>query len=91
MGTIAARQAREMIHNAIRVIAIEWICASQAIFLQNAEEQLSSHSLYCLKWLRNFAPPLTEDASISEQIEAVAHALLTRDDWHLDGTALTLA
>jgi histidine ammonia-lyase len=81
MGTIAARQVREMLKNAIKVIAMEWICASQAIFLQSAEDQLSPQIRHCLTWLRQIAPPLTEDASISHQIEAVASALFTSDGW----------
>ncbi|WP_249663413.1 aromatic amino acid lyase, partial [Lysinibacillus fusiformis] len=41
MGTTSARHVRQIVHNSARVIAIELICASQAIHLDKAEEQLS--------------------------------------------------
>ncbi|MGG1662516.1 histidine ammonia-lyase [Brevibacillus sp. NRS-1366] len=76
MGTIAARQSREIIANAARVIAIEMICASQAIYLQQAEEDLAPRTRQHLDWVREIIPPLTTDTAISEQIELLAQALL---------------
>ncbi len=81
MGTIAARQLRQMVHNAVRVIAMEMICASQAIYLEKAESEVSSKSRERLAWIRSMVPPLREDASVSEEIEKLAHALLTDDAW----------
>lgn len=76
MGTIAARQAREIVHNAARVIAIEMICASQAIYLQQAEEDLAPRTKLQLDWVRAIVPPLETDRAISAEIEQLALALL---------------
>ncbi|WDL98051.1 histidine ammonia-lyase [Alicyclobacillus sp. ALC3] len=75
MGTIAARQARQVVHNALRVIAIELICASQALYLDKAENDLSEASRRTLEFVRSFAPPLNTDASVSDAIAALADAL----------------
>ncbi|WP_236708046.1 histidine ammonia-lyase [Brevibacillus choshinensis] len=76
MGTIAARQAREIIGNASRVIAIEMICASQAIYLEQAEAELAPRTRKHLEWVREVIPPLTTDTAINEQIELLAKAIL---------------
>lgn len=76
MGTIGARQARSIVHNAAKVVAIEWICASQALYLAGAEGEVSPTSRARLAWLREMAPPLTRDESVSDRIERVAAALL---------------
>jgi histidine ammonia-lyase len=81
MGTIAARQLREMVRNAIKVIAIEMICASQALYLQAAEQHTSPKTQQRLEWIRKIAPPLDADLSTSEYIDNLAAALLTSDDW----------
>lgn len=79
MGTIAARQVREMIRNSAQVVAIEMICASQAIYLEGAESEISPASQVLLKWVRSVVSPLTEDASISEGIEKLTRVLLVGD------------
>lgn len=79
MGTIAARQVRQMIHNSARVIAIEMICASQAIALLGAEDEVAPHTRRDLQWVRELSPVLTRDASISDNIERVAQAILQTD------------
>lgn len=76
MGTIAARQARDMVRNTASVLAIELICASQAIYLEGAEEALSDASKSLLTWVRATVPPLTGDASISDGIERLSKALV---------------
>lgn len=87
MGTIAARQARQMIRNSAQVLAIEFICASQAIYLEGAETEISPQSQALLKWVRSVVSPLTQDASISEEIEQLTRVLLAgdfRDIWAVD-------
>ncbi|GKV64807.1 MULTISPECIES: histidine ammonia-lyase [unclassified Sporosarcina] len=79
MGTIGSRQAREIIHNSARVIAIELICASQAIHLDHAESELAPATKSYLEKVREICPPLLGDRDISEQIEQLAQFLL-RDD-----------
>jgi histidine ammonia-lyase len=84
MGTIAARQVRQMIRNSASVIAIEMICASQAIYLQKADGEVSPHSRKCLDKLRELAPPLTGDASTSDTIRRVTDWLLSYDNGLVD-------
>lgn len=80
MGTIAARQVRQIVHNTARVIAIELICASQAIYLEKAEEELSPMTGVFLKKVRQYCPPLTTDQPIGDEIEALAEFLLVSDE-----------
>ncbi|WP_066067103.1 histidine ammonia-lyase [Neobacillus soli] len=79
MGTIASRQAREIIHNSARVIAVEMICASQAIYLEKAENQLAPATRAYLEKVRDICPPLEGDRAISDQMEELAQFIL-RDD-----------
>ncbi|MBU8880500.1 histidine ammonia-lyase [Bacillus sp. FJAT-29790] len=79
MGTIASRQAREIIHNSARVIAIEMICASQAIYLEKAENQLAPVTRDFLEKVREICPPLESDRAISDQMEELAQFILRED------------
>ncbi|MFE3573802.1 histidine ammonia-lyase [Lysinibacillus sp. NPDC059133] len=80
MGTTAARQARQIVHNSARVLAIELIAASQAIFLEKAEHQLAPITRKFLEIVRSFCPPLEGDKAIGEETEALAHYLLSSND-----------
>lgn len=68
MGTIAARQALQMIQNTRRVIAIELICAMQAVeyrgihLMATATKQLYEKA-------RNIVPSITKDRVFSFDIE----------------------
>ncbi len=77
MGTIAARQCREIVHNVARVVAIEMACAAQAVHLQQCADRLAPATRRLLAQVRRFVPPLTEDASLSEPIEKLAEAILS--------------
>ncbi|ARJ37671.1 histidine ammonia-lyase [Sporosarcina ureae] len=79
MGTIGSRQAREIIHNSSRVIAIELICASQAIHLEQAEKELAPATKAYLEKVRTICPPLEADRDISQQIEALSTFILRED------------
>ncbi|MEH7122482.1 histidine ammonia-lyase [Bacillus sp. JJ1773] len=79
MGTIGSRQAREIIHNSARVIAIEMICASQAIYLEKAESQLAPATREYLEKVRAICPPLESDRAISDQMEELAQFILRAD------------
>ncbi len=81
MGTIGARQAREIVHNALRVVAIEWIAAAQAIWVQGADDEVSPVSRRRLQWLRKMVPPIEQDTSLGDKIEQVAHAFVEDGDW----------
>lgn len=80
MGTTSARQARQMTHNAAKVIAIELICASQAIYLSKCEEDLAPRTRAFLEVVRSYCPPLESDKAIGEEIEALAHYLLNGNE-----------
>lgn len=80
MGTTSARQARQMTHNAAKVIAIELICASQAIYLSKCEDELAPRTRQFLDIVRTFCPPLETDKAIGEEIEALGHYLLHSND-----------
>ena len=79
MGTIASRQARDIVHNAARVIAIEMICASQAIYLEQAENQLAPATREFLEKVRAICPPLETDRAISDEMEELAQFILKED------------
>ncbi|MFJ5765946.1 histidine ammonia-lyase [Lysinibacillus sp. NPDC093210] len=80
MGTTAARQARQIVHNSARVLAIELIAASQAIYLERAEQQLAPTTRKYLEIVRSFCPPLRGDKAIGEETEALANYLLNSND-----------
>src|SRR5699024_2339653 len=74
MGTIAARHGGSIIQNARRVLAIECICALQAVEYKGPEKV--SPKLYKL-WnkFRNVVPSITNDRMFSEDIETVSNVL----------------
>lgn len=80
MGTTSARQARQMTHNTAKVIAIELICASQAIYLIGCEEQLAPRTRQFLQTVRSYCPPLETDKAIGDEIELLAQYLLNSND-----------
>ncbi len=80
MGTTSARQVRQITHNAAKVIAIECICASQAIYLEKCENLLAPKTKQFLETVRSYCPPLTTDQPIGDEIEALAHYLLTSNE-----------
>ncbi len=79
MGTIGSRQARDIVHNTARVIAIEIISASQAIYLDKAENQLAPKTKEYLEKIREICPPLDSDKDISEEIETLSKFILRED------------
>lgn len=80
MGTTSARQVRQITHNAAKVIAIEMICASQAIYLEKCEDKLAPKTKQFLQTVRYFCPPLQQDQPIGDEIEALAAYLLRSND-----------
>lgn len=60
MGTIAARKAREILGNVRRVLAIELMCACQAIDLRG-NKGLGVGTQAAYDCVRNVVPYLTED------------------------------
>lgn len=74
MGTTAARHARMILQNARRVLAIECICALQAIEYRGLEK-VSPKLKGKWKKMRKAVPSITEDRVFSEDIEKVNQAL----------------
>lgn len=76
MGTIAARHALQVVKNTSKVLAIEAICAAQALEFRGVEKAgKGTRELYDL--VRQSVPPLTRDRSLSEEIERLAEQLMT--------------
>ncbi len=74
MGTIAARQAKEVVKNARHVIAIELLSAALAVEKLGVNH-LSSRSKEIYQWLREDIPTLDQDRVLGKDIEAVANKL----------------
>lgn len=71
MGAAAARHALSILDNARKVLAIEWICAAQAIDFRGADKLApSTKKLY--DFLRNRIPFAASDRSLSFEIEEMA-------------------
>lgn len=78
MGTIGSRHARDIIENSRRVLAIEAICAKQALEYRGAEKASSKIKA---KWdtLHSFVPSLNEDRAFHKDIDRVNHYLKTNE------------
>lgn len=71
MGTTAARHALKIVQNARRVLAIEAICAAQALDVRGPEKAgRGTQQLH--RDVRSLVAPLTSDRSLSADIERVA-------------------
>lgn len=74
MGTIAARKAYQIIENAYYVLAIEWICASQAIdFLDS--EKLGDGSRWMYQKMREKVKFFQEDRVLSKEFVKVVEMM----------------
>lgn len=79
MGTIAARHAHNIIQNARRVLAIECICALQAVQYRGVDKMApKTRSFY--EEVRKLVPSITEDRVFSEDIERLAD-WLKKNKW----------
>lgn len=76
MGAISARKAGEIIENVRQVLAIELMCAAQAIDLQT-EGTLGKGTQAAYNAVREIVPPLTTDRVIYTDINKMAE--LVRD------------
>jgi histidine ammonia-lyase len=70
MGTIAARQSRDVIQNAADVIAIELLCAAQALDLFTNLKP-GAGTLEAYRVIRQAVPHLETDRPLSQDIEAM--------------------
>lgn len=74
MGTISARKAREVVRNSEYVIAIELLCAAQALDLFTNMKP-GEGTLAAYRVIREAVPHLDKDRVISKDIESVVNLL----------------
>ena len=74
MGTIAARHAYQIIQNVRNVLAIEMICAMQAVEYRSIEK-MSSATQNFYQQGRQIVPSITEDRIFSDDIENISEWL----------------
>jgi histidine ammonia-lyase len=79
MGTIASRHAYQIIQNARRVLAIELICAMQAVEIRGVEKMASQTKKIYEKG-REIVPSIKKDRIFSKDIEKAAEGL---KEWDL--------
>lgn len=78
MGTIAARHAYQIIQNARRVIAIELICAMQAVEIRGMEKMATQTKMLYMEG-REIVPSIKQDRVFSKDIERASEWLKTMD------------
>jgi histidine ammonia-lyase len=73
MGTIAARQCRDIMHNTEHVIAVELLCAAQAVDLVSRQKGLAPGEGTRAAWeaIREKIPYLKSDRQLSSDITAM--------------------
>lgn len=67
MGSISARKCWQVLENTCNVLAIEYICAAQALEFQTKKTGAGTQIAYGL--LRRFLPPMSEDREGAPDIE----------------------
>lgn len=75
MGLIATRNARRVLSNNTRILAVEFLAAAQAVDLSGRYAKLSPTGKATYDQIRSLVPTLTEDRYMSDDIELVAAAL----------------
>jgi histidine ammonia-lyase len=74
MGTVAVRQARRLLENARRVVAIELLAAAEAVDLTGVAG-LGSGTAAAHAAIRRLVPPLLEDRPLGDDVERLLAAL----------------
>ncbi|GII02122.1 histidine ammonia-lyase [Planobispora takensis] len=75
MGLIAARNARRVLQNNSRILAVEFLAAAQAVDLSGRRDRLSPAGLATYERIRSLVPTLDKDRFMSDDIELVAAAI----------------
>jgi histidine ammonia-lyase len=81
MGTISARKAREVVKNSENVLAIELLCAAQALDLFTNMKP-GEGTLAAYRVIRDSVPHLERDRMLSPDIEKVVR--LVKEGFLLD-------
>lgn len=76
MGTVAVRQARRLLENARRVVAIELLAAAEAVDLTGVQG-LGAGTAPAYAAVRRVVPPLLEDRPLGDDVERLVAALDT--------------
>ena len=74
MGTVAVRQARHLLDNARRVVAIELVAAAEAVDLTGSEG-LGEGTRLAHAAVRRLVPPLLEDRPLGDDVEHLVEVL----------------
>lgn len=77
MGTIAARKAKAILQNARQVLAVEYLCAAQAIDLKEAKDDLSRATREAYDLLRSRITFMDKDRFLSPDLIKAADLLVT--------------
>ena len=77
MGTIGARKAREIMKNLRRVIAMEMMCACQAIDLRG-RKQLGKGTEKAYNIIRDYVPRLVDDRELYQDIDCCEELIIRR-------------
>nr|WP_289037836.1 histidine ammonia-lyase [uncultured Allobacillus sp.] len=75
MGTIGARHAYQVVRNTSKVLAIELICAMQAVEYRGVERMASETKAF-YEQSRKIVPSITKDRIFSNDIEAMSRCLM---------------
>lgn len=82
MGTIAARKARRIVENTRNVLAIELLCAAQAIDLrlkENKGKEMGKGTKVAYRLIRKKVGTLLHDRVLSNEITAISNLILTNE------------
>lgn len=75
MGLIAARNARQVLANTYRILAVEYLAAAQAVDLSDSYSRLSPAGKATYDRVRELVPTLDRDRYMSDDLELIAAAL----------------
>jgi len=82
MGTIAARKARRIVENTRNVLAIELLCAAQAIDLrlkENKGKEMGKGTKEAYRLIREKVGTLSHDRVLSNEISTISNLILTNE------------
>src|SRR5690625_701528 len=83
MGTIAARHAYQMLQNTRHVIAIELICAMEAVEYRGIDKMATKTKQFYDK-AREIVPSITKDRVFSTNMTELAHWLKAAEESYVD-------
>ncbi|ASO20913.1 histidine ammonia-lyase [Actinoalloteichus hoggarensis] len=75
MGLISARNARRVLGNNDRILAVEYLAAAQAVDVSGRHDRLGPAGMAAYDAVRSLVPTLDRDRYMSDDIETVAAAL----------------